>query len=79
MPLTFLETRPPAADVEASALGKAGESYYARQAAGMTALQRRGLPRMGAGCAGAVAALYAGLALLSAALYYATIGVQPST
>ena len=72
---------PSDADVEGSDLGKAraaATSYYARQAGGMSALRLRGLPHMGACSAGAVGALYAGLALISAAMYYATMGVQPT-
>jgi amino acid permease len=52
-------------------------SYFALKAAALSALRRRGIPRVGRTAAGVIATIYAGVALCSAALYYATIGVQP--
>ena len=53
-------------------------SYFAKQAATMDSSQLRGLPHIGQGCAAAISALYAGVALVAAVMYYATIGVQPA-
>ena len=53
-------------------------SYYSRAACRMSPRQLRGLPRLSSVSAGVIATLYAGLALASAALYYATISVQPA-